>query len=111
MPYNIAGYALLLHLFARFSGIAPGIFAHTLIDAHVYTRKSDGAMAEYDHVPGLELQLGREPRARPELVIDESIRSLDDVRRLLDADTETVLQHFRLTGYRPHDPISFKVAV
>ena len=39
-----------------------GIFAHTLIDAHVYTKKPDGSMAEYDHVPGLELQLTRRRR-------------------------------------------------
>ena len=52
IPYNIAGYAFLLELFARFTGIRAGIFAHTLVDAHVYTAKPDGSMAEYDHVPG-----------------------------------------------------------
>ena len=62
IPYNIAGYAFLLELFARFSGIRAGIFAHTLVDAHIYTKKPDGSMAEYDHVPGLQLQLTRTPR-------------------------------------------------
>jgi thymidylate synthase len=68
-------------------------------------------MAEYDHVPGLKKQLEREPRALPRLAIDPSIRSLDDLRPLLDADTETVMKHFVLTGYDPHPPIAFKVAV
>lgn len=111
VPYNVAGYALLLELFARFSGIRPGIFAHTCVDAHVYTAKPDGSMAEYDHVPGLRLQLDRAPRPLPRLVIDPSIRRLDDLRPLLSASTEEVLAAFRLEGYDPHPPIPFKVAV
>ena len=111
VPYNIAGYAFLLELFSRITGIRPGIFGHTMIDAHVYTSKADGSMAEYDHVPGLRRQLEREPRALPRLAIDPAIRSLDDLRPLLDADTETVMKHFVLTGYEPHPAIGFKVAV
>jgi len=111
VPYNIAGYALLLELFARFTGIRAGIFGHTMIDAHVYTAKADGSMAEYDHVPGLKLQLERAPRPLPRLAIDPAIRGLDDLRPLLDADTATVMKHFALTGYEPHPGISFKVAV
>jgi thymidylate synthase len=111
VPYNIAGYAFLLELFSRFSGIKAGIFAHTLVDAHIYTKKPDGSMAEYDHLPGLMLQLERQPRKLPRLAIDPSVRSLDDMHRLLDADTDTVMKHFVLTGYDPHPPISFKVAV
>jgi thymidylate synthase len=111
VPYNIAGYALLLELFSRFTGIRAGVLAHTMIDAHVYTAKADGSMAEYDHVPGLRKQLEREPRPLPRLTIDPAIRSLDDLGPLLEADTETVMKHFALTGYQPHPPIPFKVAV
>jgi thymidylate synthase len=111
VPYNIAGYALLLELFSRFTGIRAGLFGHTLIDAHVYTAKPDGSMAEYDHVPGLRTQLARAPRPLPALAIDPSIRSLDDLKPLLEADTDTVMKHFVLRGYDPHPPISFKVAV
>ena len=111
VPYNIAGYALLLELFARFSGIKAGIFAHTVIDAHVYTKKPDGSMFEYDHVPGLELQLQRKPRPLPRLEIHPSIKQLDDLLPLLQADTKTVLEHFKLSGYDPHPAIKFKVAV
>jgi thymidylate synthase len=111
VPYNIAGYALLLELFARFSGIPAARFAHTLIDAHVYTSKPDGSMSEYDHVPGLEEQLTREPRPLPRLRIAETIRSLDDLAPLLEASTEEVLAAFELSGYDPHPAIPFKVAV
>lgn len=111
VPYNIAGYALLLELFARFTGLRAGIFAHTLVDAHVYTCKPDGSMAEYDHVPGLKKQLERQPRKLPRLTIDPGVRSLDDLKPLLEADTDTVLKHFVLTGYQPHPAIAFKVAV
>lgn len=111
VPYNLAGYAFVLHLFARFSGLTPGVFSHTLVDAHIYTAKEDGSMAEYDHVPGLKQQLQRTPRPLPTLHVDPSIRSLDDVEALFDADTETVLNAFRIEGYDPHPALSFKVAV
>ncbi len=111
VPYNIAGYALLLTLFSRFSGIPVGSFAHTLIDAHIYTKKADGSMAEFDHVPGLTAQLERSPRARPTLTISPDIKKLDDLKPLLEADTDTVLEHFQLSGYDPHPAIKLKVAV
>jgi thymidylate synthase len=111
IPYNIAGYAFLLELFGRFTGIRPGIFAHTLVDAHVYTAKADGSMAEYDHVPGLLEQLKRTPRPLPRLTIDPAIAKLDDIEPLLQADTATVMKHFVLTGYDPYPAIPFKVAV
>lgn len=113
VPYNIASYALLLHLFSRFSGIEPGIFGHTLVDAHIYTSKPDGSMAEYDHVPGLKEQLTREPRPLPKLHISDSIRDLSDIERLMspDVSTEEVMSHFVLEGYDPHQAIPFKVAV
>ena len=111
VPYNIAGYALLLELFARFTGIRAGLLAHTLIDAHVYTAKADGTMAEYDHVPGLTKQLERAPRPLPTLAIDPGIGSLDDLRPLLDATTDELMKRFALTGYVPQPPIAFKVAV
>ncbi len=111
VPYNIAGYSLLMELFSRFSGIPAGIFGHTLIDAHIYTARADGSMSEYDHVPGLEEQLARTPRALPRLEIDPSIRDLDDIEPLLSLDTDEILGKFRLHGYDPHPAINFKVAV
>ncbi|MGA1457336.1 MAG: thymidylate synthase [Arenicellales bacterium] len=111
LPYNIAGYAFLLELISRFTGIKPGFFGHTLIDAHIYTAKADGSMAEYDHVPGLEEQLTRAPRALPRLEISPAITELDDVTALLEADTDTLLETFRLHDYQPHTALQFKVAV
>lgn len=111
VPYNIAGYAFILSLVSRFTGIPVGIFGHTLVDAHVYTKKPDGSMAEYDHIPGLREQLSRKPRTLPRLVIDERIQTLNDISPLMQADTPVVMEHFRLEDYDPHPAISFKVAV
>ena len=111
LPYNIAGYAFLLELISRFTGIKPVYFGHTLIDAHIYTAKADGSMAEYDHIPGLREQLAREPRALPRLEISPEIQYLDDISALLEADTESLLQTFRLHDYDPHPALTFKVAV
>ena len=111
-PYNLTSYALLLHLFSRFSGIAPGEFAHSLVDAHIYTAKPDGSKSEYDHIPGLREQLTRKTFLLPKLIIDKSIRTLDDVERLLlpDVTTADILNLFRLEGYQSHPAIPFKVA-
>ena len=111
VPYNIAGYAFLLALFSRFSGIEAGTFGHTLIDAHVYTAKPDGSQAEYDHVPGLREQLTRTPGKLPTLHIDESIKSLDDITHVLDASTDELLDLFKLENYQPLPALNFKVAV
>jgi thymidylate synthase len=93
------------------SGIPAARFAHTLIDAHVYTAKPDGSMAEFDHVPGLREQLTREPRSLPRLSIATDIRSLDDLGPLLEASTDDVMAAFRLDGYDPYPAITFRVAV
>jgi thymidylate synthase len=118
VPYNIAGYAFLLHLMARFTGLKPGIFAHTLVDAHAYTSKPEEepppeGKASHDHVPNLKMQLQREPRPLPQLEIADDIQSLDDVERLIEMDycTEKIMEKFHLRGYDPHPPIKFKVAV
>ncbi|MBI5415486.1 MAG: thymidylate synthase, partial [Candidatus Omnitrophica bacterium] len=57
VPFNIAGYALLLSLVAQECGLTPGIFVHTLGDAHIYL----------NHVDGLKEQLKRVPRPLPQL--------------------------------------------
>ncbi len=111
VPYNIAGYAFILELFSHLSGIRAGRFAHTLVDAHVYTEKPDGSMSEYDHVPGLREQLTRTPGPLPRLTISPDVRTLDDVDRLIRADTTEILDVFRLEGYAPQPAIRFKVAV
>lgn len=113
VSYNIASYALLLSLFSHFTGIEPGIFGHTLVDAHIYTAKPDGSKAEYDHVPGLLEQLERKPKALPRLRIDPSIKDLADIHRLMapDVTTDEVMRHFVLEGYDPYPTIPFKVAV
>jgi len=113
VPYNIASYALLLHLFSRFSGIKPGIFAHTLVDSHIYTSKPDGSKSEFDHLPGLREQIRREPRNLPRLHISEKITDLRHIEELMlpHVSTEEVMSHFVLEGYDPHPPINFKVAV
>ena len=111
VPYNIAGYSFLLHLFAHLSNMKVGTFGHTLVDAHIYTKKADGSMEEYDHIPGLTEQTKRKIKSLPELVINPDIKSLEDVMDLLDKDTETIMSKFELKNYNPEPFIRFKVAV
>ena len=111
VPYNIAGYSFLLHLFAHLSNMKVGTFGHTLVDAHIYTKKADGSMEEYDHIPGLIEQTKRKIKSLPQLVINPDIKSLEDVMDLLDKDTETIMSKFELKNYNPEPFIRFKVAV
>lgn len=113
IPYNIASYSLLLLIMSHLTGIKPGIFAHSILDLHIYTGKPDGSMAEYDHIPGAEEQRSREPRPLPTLTIDPSIKELSDIEALMGPDTSTsqILEAFKLQGYNPHPAIPFKVAV
>jgi thymidylate synthase len=91
VPFNIASYALLTHLVAQVTGLAPGEFVHTFGDAHLYL----------NHVEQAELQLSRQPRSLPELRLNPArteIGSFDI------ADVE-------LIGYDPHPAIKAPIAV
>ena len=112
-PFNLASYALLNCIFAKIVGMKPGIFAHSIVDAHLYTCKEDGTMDDYDHVPLALEQIKRRPLLLPRIVIDNSIKSLDDVVALLNPNvtTEEILSKFKLVNYKYHPPIKAKVAV
>lgn len=99
IPFNVAAYAMLTQIIAQEVGLEVGVFSHFIVDAHIYTSKPDGSMAEYDHVPGLLEQLERAPRPLPTLEI---------ARKPID---ELTFEDFELTGYDPHPKINFKVAV
>lgn len=89
VPFNIASYATLMHMMAQECGLTPGIFTHTLGDAHIYL----------NHVEGLQLQLQRTPRLLPRLKVAK--KSFWDLQ----------FEDFTIEGYE-HDPfIKFKVAV
>jgi len=99
IPFNLACYATLTQMIAQETGLQVGYFAHTIVDAHIYTARPGSGMEEYDHVPGLKEQLCREPRPLPRLVIAK--KPFHELR----------FEDFRVEGYNPHPKIKFKVAV
>jgi thymidylate synthase len=111
VPFNIAEYAVMLHLVAQITGLEPDEFVHVLADAHVYR----------DHVDAAREQLERAPFPSPTLSLDPSLRSLDDVtdryREILararagDAPGPLLDGVARLVGYQSHASIKAKMAV
>lgn len=92
VPFNIASYALLTHMLAHVSGLMPGVFTHTMGDAHVYK----------DHVDALKGQLERSPRPFPELKIAKGKGGSIDGWKIED---------FEVIGYRPHGGIKMNMSV
>jgi thymidylate synthase len=91
VPFNIASYALLTMMIAQVTDLVPGEFIHTLGDTHLYD----------NHLEQARLQLSREPRPLPRMVINPSVKSIDDFR----------YEHFTLEGYDPHPAIPAPIAV
>ncbi|MGQ0553320.1 MAG: thymidylate synthase [Planctomycetota bacterium] len=99
IPFNLAAYATLTQMLAQDVGLAVGVFSHTIVDAHIYTSRADGSMAEYDHIAGLREQLERKPLPLPRLIIAKK------------PFEQLGWDDFELRDYVCHDPIKFKVAV
>jgi thymidylate synthase len=79
VPFNIASYALLTHIIARASGLAPGDFVHTLGDAHLYLNHLDQARTQIARDPLPLPTLSLAPRTDPFSFQPEDI-GLEDYR-------------------------------
>ena len=94
VPFNIASYSALLLLISKITWLKPGVFTHTLWDAHIYK----------NHLEQVDLQLSREPFPLPELNILKEIKNLEDLEKLEWSD-------FELKDYKSHEAIKWAVAV
>ena len=61
--WNVVQYAVLVHMFARASGLAPGQLVHVIADAHIYDR----------HVPLVEKLLEQTPAPAPRFTVDPAV--------------------------------------
>jgi len=91
VPFNIASYALLLHMLAQQTDLAPGELVWTGGDCHLYL----------NHLEQAELQLARVPLPLPKLVIKRKPPSLFDYQ----------FEDFELLGYQAHAAIKAPIAV
>lgn len=91
VPFNIASYALLIHMFAQQANMAVGDFVWTGGDVHLYS----------NHLEQARTQLGRTPRALPKLIIKRKPDSIFDYK----------FEDFDIEGYDPHPAIKAPVAI
>lgn len=107
-PFNIASYALLLELFAAWSGRTAATLTMFLADAHIYV----------NHIDQVKEQLAREPLPLPKLKMDlyGGSRDFMDNRGCVDLGLEVLLEDLWpddiwLEGYQSHAPIKAEMAV
>ena len=91
VPFNIASYALLCMMMAQVCGLQPGEFVHTTGDTHLYL----------NHLEQARLQLTREPRPLPRMVINPDVRDIFSFH----------YEDFQLEGYDPWPHIKAEVSV
>lgn len=91
VPFNIASYALLLQMMAQCAGLECGDFIHTTGDTHLYL----------NHLEQAELQLTREPRPLPKMIINPDVKDIFSFK----------YEDFELVDYNPHPHIKAEVSV
>ena len=91
VPFNIASYALFTMMVAQVCNLQVGDFIHTFGDAHIYN----------NHFEQLQLQLSREAKPLPKMILNPEIKSIFDFK----------FEDFTLEGYAPHPVIKGQVAV
>ncbi len=91
VPFNIASYALFTLMVAQVCGYQPGEFIHTFGDAHIYN----------NHMDQIKLQLSRDPRPLPKMILNPAVKEIDDFK----------FNDFTLIDYDPHPHIKGAVAI
>lgn len=91
VPFNIASYALFTLMIAQVCDLQPGEFIHTFGDAHIYN----------NHVEQLELQLSRDVRPMPKMILNPEVKDLFSF----------TFDDFTLADYDPHPAIKGAVSV
>lgn len=91
VPFNIASYALLLHMLAQVTDLEAHECILTLEDAHIY----------HEHFDAVQEQLSRDPLPLPTLKLNPAVTDIDGFS----------MDDIELLDYQSHPPIKAKMIV
>lgn len=91
MPFDIASYALLTHIIAHLTGLAPKELIVSTGDTHIYL----------NHLNQVKKQLARSPLTLPTIELSSSIKDIDSIK----------YEDIKLINYNNHGPIKAPISI
>lgn len=111
VPFNVASYALLIHIFAIMTGLKPGVLKWIGMDCHIYENQLETA----------DIQIAREPKGLPHLYLELSDLQNDliglslkekswDSNRINEFFQSLEFENVKLDGYEPHSKLDYPLS-
>lgn len=91
LPFNIAQYAMLLHMVAYLTGTEARELIISIGNAHLY----------YNHLEAAKEQIQRKPLPFPQLKLSGDVKDIDSFKE----------ENFELTGYEHHDKLKAPLVI
>ena len=99
LPFNIASYALLVHIIGKVTGYTDGILTMVLGDTHIYS----------DHIEAAKTQIKRNPYKFSQIKLLKDIDPKSDIETILKYIENLQYKDFKLINYKHHPKIKIQM--